>query len=1133
MGRKGGTVLLLMCCVVLVTSVKMRDPRIKNCARQLMKNCQREGYETPDTDQLATVLNSEKDSTTSPLLAVFDSVLESVSSGYNPSKILSSLGKKDITLTADMLPKIIQKFASVSESSACYLNAIMAPLAWDTVTNMDGNMNLMDYKTLLSAAKPMITKCREKLNLPQTIMKDYLYSLMEMLNEVYPLTTEDQRNQVINWAKEKIKEDLFNCSSRASSGSVRCSNSLKWLTYEFLTILGPYLSELTPADLNLAPKEQLCNFFKASEFKPIMDKIMTMKPSLAQKLLSIIQKCFSNNKEFMNYLDRLGPLVCYYNPPSSQLTANDSITLLSALSKCDDRGLTKIKKKLLDNVNIKGANVLQTIRQLGVEAKILGNKIKSLSKDELRSLVNDSSIKLSKEQKRMVLKTFVGDDMCKQLSEEELKDLSGVADALPICIYKKIKPKDLEDREVLKKIVKNSKKSQGVAILRALGKMNATEMMNLPDELLQVVPLRQLEHYNNIAWDKIIQKKWRKGQATYFAMNMTQEVKDWYRNAGSILLGVTCKQIEAVADSEVLAMAQSLADTPQWLSKAMVRCISQKLFSTLESQRTGYFKTITTEELNSIPAIFLIQLPAEVVQGLPDSVCSAFLQKMEMLNISRPSLRSASLPALTQKALSCLGSNMSSLTTEDMNKLGPLVCEVSPTKLRLLEKEVLKTTLQAMASCYRFPEDHREGLLQLVNQTFGDPSTWTPATVEELGRLLFLYGNTSFSLSKEYGMKTAVSYLLDNENVPEYLRKILFNLTVSSTPPPAARRKREANPNSNAVKPTTSTTTSSTNTSSSFNGTAINAEVPTVELITDLKELNVYWTPKQLEAMTQDTFNETVDILGAVTGYSPEQLKVLSGKAVQAFGSTASMNETEVAKLGCISQGFTADQLVKMSFSLDSLDDIAKCGWNDLQVIAVWKAAAKFNSLTPAGLAASDMVALSRFMCGLNAEEIKQLNVTAFTEAVGSLSLQCPAEVMQQYKNLTMKSFGAPDTWTPAVVSDLGTFIAGLSDGEFASLDVSVFQHISKDCIPLIPPANLAALSVTQIEALGPDNAGLVTQEQKAAMTAEQLGALSRAIEGVRNPSSESGNKAPPLATEGIGAFFKPLLFLVLGLILL
>lgn len=70
-------------------------------------------------------------------------------------------------------------------------------------------------------------------------------------------------------------------------------------------------------------------------------------------------------------------------------------------------------------------------------------------------------------------------------------------------------------------------------------------------------------------------------------------------------------------------------------------------------------------------------------------------------------------------ALHLQGADFSKLTTEDVSRLGQLLCELSASQLRLMAPDVINSSLQAMASCQHIPQGHRAGLIQLVNQTFG------------------------------------------------------------------------------------------------------------------------------------------------------------------------------------------------------------------------------------------------------------------------------------------------------------------------------------------------------------------------------------------------------------------------------
>lgn len=54
----------------------------------------------------------------------------------------------------------------------------------------------------------------------------------------------------------------------------------------------------------------------------------------------------------------------------------------------------------------------------------------------------------------------------------------------------------------------------------------------------------------------------------------------------------------------------------------------------------------------------------------------------------------------------------------------------------------------------------------------------------------------------------------------------------------------------------------------------------------------------------------------------------------------------------------------------------------------MWRGIAKYNNLTAQQLGSTEMVTLSRFICGLNTNEIKQLNKEAF-KLVQHTNLKC------------------------------------------------------------------------------------------------------------------------------------------------
>lgn len=134
------------------------------------------------------------------------------------------------------------------------MRAFLAPLSWATLTTQsENNMNSDDYDTLILAAKPVVQDMPFiGMNLPtkaevqkmkkmwvcfhaitSSTVSQLLFftvklvvgSRMKLMKLVFNPMSEDQRTQVIKWAKEQITQNYFNCTMRPSSDS-RLSKTL-------------------------------------------------------------------------------------------------------------------------------------------------------------------------------------------------------------------------------------------------------------------------------------------------------------------------------------------------------------------------------------------------------------------------------------------------------------------------------------------------------------------------------------------------------------------------------------------------------------------------------------------------------------------------------------------------------------------------------------------------------------------------------------------------------------------------------------------------------------------------------------------------------------------------------------------
>ncbi|KAM4595999.1 otoancorin-like, partial [Polymixia lowei] len=850
------------------------------------------------------------------------------------------------------------------ETSVCFVRGFIAPLSWKILTTRGDRMDEETYGAMSWAARPLLqTMPPSKLNLPPMRQLPHLAKMMRMLKSVFGALSENQRVQVRDWVKEQISQNYFNCTlnargprsrpmgqkskvrptrlpggerptrlpggegpTRPSGGERptrpepmvdRCPRKLMWLEMEALKLMGPYLSRLKLRDVKSSSKDQLCEFFKSPQFKPAFRRVAGINPYLARRFLQRVQECYDSKAEFTQQLDSLGILGCFYKDTQS-LNASVSMSLLSQLGDCTNSGVKRLRKRLVKTIMSSGDTDL--MGELGASVAVLSPKqLSKLPIDALRSSLQAMGPDVTwkpKQAKRLAKKLLAGKT---EVSSADLLSLGPAVKGVPPSMLKKVKLPKGTSKQDLRDMTKKMTKGQKKALMKGLRKsVKPSELLNqMPDSLLATLPLNILDKANITSLDQVEGKDWSRVQAAHLIKKMmANKVKAGdIRRLGSAMQGLTCKMINRVANNESGEMAQAMTDSPQWLSKAQAGCAARKLFMSLEEERADYFQTVTEEELSEIPTILLIRLSPGKIKGLPDSVCTAFLDKMSVANLSSLPPRAPSRPALTNRAVLCLanGGDLSGLSSDEVLALGPLLCEVPPAKLRLLDTDTLNSSLQAMASCRHIPPAHRAALVALVKETFGDPSDWSMEIMETLSPLLLLDAATISPLRFKSWLKEVLADLKDSLSriflAPppgvKALKKKIFSLTFGGS---GARRKREVRVSEMSQ-----------------------GNKPTEEMIEDLEDGNIHWSPEQLQQMTTETFVNSLETLSSIPDFSAEQLAALREKVIEAMGPVAGLNESQVSDLGCVSQCLSDSELRVLSVSLDTVEDIEECGWNQEQ----------------------------------------------------------------------------------------------------------------------------------------------------------------------------------------------------------
>ncbi|KAI7806231.1 otoancorin isoform X2 [Triplophysa rosa] len=1153
--------IVILCFVALSAAVMLQDmmppeladrnqssvnfprmpPDFKEMARKLMMTCSKKGYRVPlimDNSQNSSYTG--RDMTENPI-SVFPELLSSLSPPFLPRSPLKPNETAEEQEPVWNIPEkirnctnlahMIELMRNTTDGHLCFMRAFLAPLSWMAIMQNGTDLNKDNLMKLLWAAKPFLeTMPPSNFLLPPILQISNLDAIMKMFGEVFNVLSEDQRKEIIGWLKERIAESEFKCLSKPSLSSLlppkslsfkppvsslpKCAPKMLWLQAKVLTMMGPFLSRLPLEEIKTIPKEELCTFFRSPDFSPSFRNIGGIQPVLGRALFQRLQQECSSGNNFTQQVDRLGSLACFFDDFQS-LNATLSKKLLSQLDACDNSEIAKMKRLLVQKILEKDNTSLsrEMLQSLGSAASVLTlSKLSSFTSEDLdKTLASLGQAKWNPAQARTLAKKLL--DETKNISSEKLLSLGSVVRGVSSGLLRKMKTEGLLGNEALKNISEKMSPLQKKALLQAFRHdVNASELVKeIPDSLLHSLSLSTLEKANLTSVDQLEGHSWTLAQSAY----LVKKILGKKINLGALrklvqaVQGVTCEMIESVNRTNVLEMVQTLSESSDWLSRVQIRCAAQKLFASLEEQRPGYFNDISVSELQALPTILLIHLPMEKIQNLSDSVCSAFLEKMNQVNLSSLPNNAPSRASLARKAIRCLGENVFDLPAAGILSLGSLVCELDPVWITSLNAEALNATLQALASCQHIPQQHREQLFRLLTDTYGDPSNWSEEDMRTLGPLLLLNNTAVERLPFRSWLRSSLSDLRDSLSIQPMpvpkefrfwfdlsaLRRKLFELKTAGTLP--SRKKRQVSA-SLTVVPTLS--------------------APILSVIEDLGLDNVYWNPTQLYRMTVQSFKDALPILGEITNFSAEQLSAFRAKTLEAWGSMSMLNDSVLTELACISQSLSSEELCNVSISsLDTLDLLNTCNFTQTQRSAVWQAFQRGTRLNVTQLGELEMEGLGQFICGLQPAQIDQLNSTSLRESVEVVGrAPCPLNIIERLKDKAVAAFGKPETWSEAQADIMGNIIAGLSAVEIGHLNSTVMSFIRSSTIPLIPPDRLAALSVSQLKALGPDNAAMVTDSQRAALRADQRTAVEEAM-GVTAPRAESTSVNPtiPLPLKG------------------
>eukprot|EP00062_Callorhinchus_milii_P011237 gi/632956982/ref/XP_007894232.1/ PREDICTED: otoancorin-like [Callorhinchus milii] len=953
------------------------------------------------------------------------------------------------------------------------------------------------------------------LNITLSNLKYLMKALVERYDDLIPGT----RKQVYNWVKSIYQEE--NGPSRpVEHGKPEETDKSKknkdkgqggkdkgnWITLEVLLLLDRFIIQAPSSTLKGLGGDHnstICQFFNSSS--DLLDRLHHLTPVQAQILLKGLNQCTNVDIKDPKFFDRLGQLVCFY-PKKDLKSPNDNFmfALVKSLENCSNN-VQGILQRLVKDTNVETLTP-EKIDKLGEAlTELTVSQVSSMSNDTVNQTVLSLGKikKWSRGQRKILIRKIKS--LHDTFTAKDLKQLNSLMAGLNTMDFEKMNGSELLDTMEDKAVAESSKELESLqkrsivnSILRSVKVSSA--LQKLPESLISEVPLNELQNAGDdvVTLDFLSQSKpWKTGQA----IALIGHIKDKLNNTENIgklkdaVKGIGCKLISSLK-AEVV---RSLARNPRAMAE-QIRCSAARFFKVQKSANPDYFSSLTADKIEQLPAPYLLFEPSiDDLNLIPQALCSNVLELLSQTNITVLPRVAARRTALLGYAKDCLKMTASSLTEDQGNSLGPLVCAFSADEVKNINDAVFPEIMDQLRQCGRFEGKKKEALRNKIISIYSSPADWTVDTLSQLGSLLEVLNKDDIKLIPNNEYTTAVfQQLLDSHTPPQGFIISDFNNTadfsllyekffiLQKDSQDSKRRRRETEC----------------------------AYRPTVEQILNLGQSNSFWTAEQLACMKPQTFIDSVEMLTDIPTLSDEQLKALKSIAVKAYGS--SLTNDQLASLKKITLFFTEDE-VKQHFKNIDTDTIGAISEYKEWATDNYSSRAKFiveELLAGQGvetLSSTQLSSLGYFICTLNLTQIRKINVTSFRSSARDIGENmCPNVItLSALKDKAVEAFIPVKEWTGAELQEIGTIAAGVSAEEMAELSTSSVMFLTLQSIVLMPPKVLSAMSVEQIKNLGVRNSASVTAAQKRALSSNQLKALNENIQ----IKGGAGSVQPLLAT--------------------
>ncbi|MEE6513507.1 hypothetical protein FKM82_021192 [Ascaphus truei] len=490
---------------------------------------------------------------------------------------------------------------------------------------------------------------------------------------------------------------------------------------------------------------------------------------------------------------------------------------------------------------------------------------------------------------------------------------------------------------------------------------------------------------------------------------------------------------------------------------------------------------------------------SEYFASSPPLPCEPLLISLGKANLNYLVLDASKKKMVISKVLQCLNGSVADVYELDM--LGNLICHLSPSIIQNgISKDVIAATINQLKACTNLSHEQNIGIKYRLLQLCGNPLNWSSETIQDMAPFLSLLSREEFMGILIKFPNTVFQMLSETEGIPlsEEMLSALFD----------------------AVR-TLSANVSIPDQRAECEGVT----APSSEDIMKLSEANSYWSLKELRCIDADTVTRNVHILGAIRSFNRSQLSVIKERVKQVWGTLSDWKSYHITSLGRIATALSDQEIDALDLSsIDAVSALSQqVEWTFAQAQSILRGFLNDSAKSVSDLKGYDLAGLAPNLCAANPELIYQIQTSEFSAALPRISsLACDVNILRAFKRKAEMVFGKAETWSRFVLHDVGYIAAGLSKEDLKALHPDLMPYIHAAAIKNIPGDTFKELSPEQIANLGPENAAMVTESQRAQLTAPQLQSLDQALHGVRrnihDPEPLSTATSPPVSDSGVRA---------------